>query len=128
MTRLRSSVYTVPADALPEMVGYVLGTRSDLPLPADEQFDFPRHVLHTAPGVPPPANVAQVIVDGSQTPWLPEEVGVGWPNGSRYVLEATWLDESGAMQRTKMVDVPAGITPLETNIVPHMWAGDGADL
>lgn len=124
-----SSIYTVAAGEEPVWeegvphFGWVYATRPDLPLPDELTLDGPQDVIHCAPGTEPPSNVKQIIIKGHETPWEVEMIVQGWPNGHVYVMDATW-EESGEPVRGKMIQIPSGITPTETLIVPHCWAGE----
>lgn len=125
-----SSIYTIPAGEEPVWAadvphyGWVYATHPDHPLPPELTGDGEQRVIHCAPGTESPANVRQIIVIGHETSWTPEMIVAGWPNGHRYVMECTW-DEAGEIQRGKIVQMPEGVEVLDTNLVPHMWAGDG---
>ena len=124
---MKSSVVTIAFDAVPEADGFVVATKT--PLPANlgnDGIDIVRHVLHVEPGRDPKSipGVIQVVVDGNKVDWIPDQIALLWPHGSQYVLEAEWLDADGTFRRTKIIDVPTGITPIATNIVGHLWAGD----
>jgi hypothetical protein len=41
-----------------------------------------------------------------------------------YILEAEYLDAEGAYVRCKMVDLPTGVTVLNTDIPPHAFLGE----
>lgn len=124
-----SSIYTVPAGEQPEWAegvphfGWVYATRAGLPLPAELTEGEDEDVIHCAQGTEPPSNVRQVIIKGHETPWEPLMIVAGWPNGHVYVMEATW-QEGEEMRRGKMVEIPDNVTPIETLLIPHCWAGE----
>ena len=89
-----------------------------------------RIVLHAAPGVPP-LDGMEVIVDGSRREWTPDEVLIAYPDAGPLVLEAEW-EETGPdgetfVRRGKMAEVPSGVTPLRTGLLPHLWMGEEPD-
>lgn len=140
MKLLRSSLYTIPHNEAPTWgegvpcFGWVRVTNPNRPLPPDETSPVARDVIHCAPGTEPPQNVVMVVVRGHVTPWSPEVVAQAWPNGFKYVLEARWMGDpppgfpsSGPIPvQGKIIDAPENVELIETNIVPHEWAGDGA--
>jgi hypothetical protein len=132
---MKSSLYTVPAGEDPEWdthvphFGWVYVTRPDLPVPPDANNAIARAVIHCAPGTEPPINAVATIAKGHEQPWQPESLVNEYPVEAPYVLEAVYI--TGDKEKTerprircKMIEVPADITPEETNLVPHEWAGD----
>lgn len=131
----RSSIYCLVAGEAPEWPpgarqDWALVTKPNLPIPPEvtgtaDAWD----VIHCAPGMEPPINATSVVVKGHETPWTPEMIVGGWPNGSPYVMEATVMHD-GPMgmspRRVKMIEIPEGEEPTATLLVPHAWAGDGA--
>lgn len=130
---MRASVVTIRSSELAALPaeGWVLATKSDLPLPANLGNDgYPeRHVLLVEPGrsldtIP---GIVQRVVDGNLVNWSPALIAVAWPNGQKYVLETEWteiVNGKTVFHRTKKIEVPVGATILNDNIVPCVFAGD----
>lgn len=132
MKTYHTSIYCVVAGEEPVWIsskphGYVRVSHNPIP-PEVTGTAYAWDVIHCAQGTEPPDNTAAIVVKGHETPWSAEAVVVGWPNGHAYVMEATWTVNSPlglSTMRGKMIDIPEGITPIQTLLVPHEWLGDG---
>src|ERR1700744_6293617 len=91
--------------------GFILITSPSLPIPGNLPGTppgltnpGPYHVLHLQPGLSAPTDVWNyVIIDGATSPWTAAELQAAWPNGSPYVLEATYLDTTVTPNVTRRV-------------------------
>lgn len=133
MKLYRTSIYCIPATEEPEWENgatrdFFQVTNKPIP-PEITGTGEAWHVIHCSEGTEPPTNCAAIVVEGHKTPWTADAVAAGWPNGHPYVMDATWMATGPIGEhivRGKMVDVPAGVMPIDTLLVPHEWAGDGA--
>lgn len=137
---MRSSIFCAPAlpvvaSAIPDtpdvpLPGYVVVGHVPAGVPDPEDVD--RVILHAAQGVPAPPDLLETIVDGAAGEWEPATIMAAYPAEAPYVLEATWEEEgldpfgnpATVVRRGKLVDVPVGVEPLQTNLLPHLFAGE----
>lgn len=130
----RTSLQGVPLDTLFDGQGYLLDsdgkivygyvrvTHPTLPLVATET-EPERHCVHGAEGLPILSFAYSGAINGSVTPWKVQDLLLSRPNDAARILEAIYIN-NGSLVRCKVVQLPNGVTPIETNLVPHLWAGE----
>lgn len=78
-----------------------------------------RMVIETEPNVGSLPG-AQRITNG---PWTEEELASQYPQEAEWLYRATWIDDSEEVVSGWQNEIPDGVTVIETNNIPHGWAG-----
>ena len=131
---MNSSIYSIPAGQEPVWAegvanfGWVYVNNPTDPLPAKGQLPA-RNVIECAPGTEAPSNCLVIVAQGHKKggQWNPKALKQGFAEHI-YLMECTWEEthpELGKIiRRGKMNKKPPNAVVIETDLVPHHWAGD----